>query len=72
MQIVLICEYDDEKIEELTALFDKYSGNHISANKIKELSLDYFPATEFFMLVNTGQFDPTKYYCINCDSDLIN
>lgn len=72
MQIVLVCEYTDDNAKYLDDLFKKYSCGNISAEKINDLGLDYFPAKEFFKLVNMGEFDPTAYFCINCDCDLIN
>ncbi|WP_318521262.1 hypothetical protein [Photobacterium leiognathi] len=67
MQIVLICEYDDENLAQLEALSERYAGNHITPESIQEQGLDYYSATDFFKLINTGQFDPTQFWCINCD-----
>ncbi|HIF9337688.1 TPA: hypothetical protein ACX6RO_001776 [Photobacterium damselae] len=67
MQIVLICEYDDENQAKLEALSERYAGNHITLESIKEQCLDYYSATDFFMLVNRGELDPKQFWCINCD-----
>ncbi|PSV00461.1 hypothetical protein [Photobacterium kishitanii] len=65
MDIVLICDPENFTEDELLSLTEKYSGNHLHQEDIDKQGLSFFPANEFFKLLNNGEFDPTNYWCIN-------